>query len=168
MDIKKLKQSIAAFFQKYKYAVFIFALGIVFMLLPSQSSTKEEVQAIQTPLQPSVTVQEELEEVLSYIQGAGAVKVMLTVASGEQTVYQKNEDSTISDTSTSIKTEVVTVTDADRNEVGLIQQINPPRYLGAIILCQGADDPAVKLAISNAVSKITGLGTDRIAVLKMK
>ena len=128
----------------------------------------EEAQAIQTPLQPSVTVQEELEEVLSYIQGAGAVKVMLTVASGEQTVYQKNEDSTISDTSTSIQTEVVTVTDAERNEVGLIQQINPPRYLGAIILCQGADDPAVKLAISNAVSKITGLGTDRIAVLKMK
>lgn len=168
MDIKKLKQGIAAIFQKYKYAVFIFALGIVFMLLPSQSSTKEEAQAIQTPLQPSMTVQEELEEVLSYIQGAGAVKVMLTVASGEQTVYQKNEDSTISDTSTSIKTEVVTVTDADRNEVGLIQQINPPRYLGAIILCQGADDPAVKLAISNAVSKITGLGTDRIAVLKMK
>lgn len=168
MDIKKIQQNIGGLFQKYKYALLIFAVGIVLMLLPSKSSEQENMHTIQITPQQSVSVQEELEDVLSCIHGAGKVKVMLTVASGEQTVYQKNENSTVSESATSINTEVVTVTDANRNESGLIQQINPPRYLGAIILCQGADDPALKLAISQAVSKITGLGTDRIAVLKMK
>lgn len=168
MDIKKVKRSMGTILQKYKYAVLIFAVGIIFMLLPSQGNHKEELQKTETQVKTSVSIQEELEEVLSCMQGAGRVKVMLTMASGEQTIYQKNEDTTVSESASSIKTEVVTVTDANRNESGLIQQINPPRYLGAIILCQGADDPTLRLAISNAVSKITGLGTDRIAVLKMK
>jgi hypothetical protein len=40
--------------------------------------------------------------------------------------------------------------------------------MGAIVVCQGADSPSVKLAITQAVAKITGLGTDEICVLKMK
>ena len=49
-----------------------------------------------------------------------------------------------------------------------MQQKLSPVYQGAIILCQGADSPSVRLAITQAVSKVTGLPTDRIAVLKMK
>ena len=60
------------------------------------------------------------------------------------------------------------VTGSDRSEKGLVRQINPPEYLGAVVLCQGADNAAVKLAIVEAVSKATGLSTDRITVLKMK
>ena len=61
----------------------------------------------------------------------------------------------------------VTVTDAQRNESGLVRQIVSPKYRGAIIVCGGADDPVVCLAIKDAVSNATGLGTDRISVLKM-
>ena len=168
MDVKKLQNVLKEVISKYKYAAIIFAIGILLMLLPSRNddntaAKSEEIQPVKT-----VSVQSELEEILSCIHGAGNVRVMLTEAKGSKTVYQKNEDSTISDSSSSVNNEVVIVTDADRNEVGLIQQIDPPQYLGAIILCQGADDPALKLVISHAVSKITGLGTDRIAVLKMK
>ena len=93
---------------------------------------------------------------------------MLTEDTGEEILYQFDEDRTSSESSTSVRTEVVTVTDSQRNESGLVRQVNPAKYLGVIVLCQGADDPALKLAITNAVSKITGLGADRIAVLKMK
>ena len=61
----------------------------------------------------------------------------------------------------------VIVSGNDRTESGLVRQINPPVYMGAIVVCQGADDPTVQLAIIDAVSKITGLGTHRISVLKM-
>ena len=64
--------------------------------------------------------------------------------------------------------DTVIITDSERNQNGLIHQINPPSYMGAIIVCQGADDPAVKLSITEAVSKITGLKTNRISVLRMK
>jgi stage III sporulation protein AG len=36
------------------------------------------------------------------------------------------------------------------------------------VICQGAADPAVRLAVVEAVADATGLGADRISVLKMK
>jgi len=71
-------------------------------------------------------------------------------------------------TTTITRITTITVTGTNRNEEGLIKQINPPTYLGAIIICQGADSASVRLAIVDAVSKLTGLGADSIAVLKMK
>lgn len=41
-------------------------------------------------------------------------------------------------------------------------------YSGAVILCQGANDAAVRLQIVEAVSAFTGMGSNRIIVLKMK
>ena len=39
---------------------------------------------------------------------------------------------------------------------------------GAVIVCQGADDPEVRLNVTNAVAAYTGLGSDKITVMKMK
>ena len=59
------------------------------------------------------------------------------------------------------------ITDYNRNESALVERVDPPQYLGAIVICQGADSAAVRLAVVEAVSKYTGLGADQIAVLKM-
>ena len=40
-------------------------------------------------------------------------------------------------------------------------------FTGAVVVCRGADDPAVRLRIVEAVSAFTGLGTNRIVVQKM-
>ena len=79
-------------------------------------------------------------------------------------MYQTDTDTS----ETGARWETVIVTGTDRNQNGVIQQINPVKYLGAIKLCQGADHADVKLQITQAVSRATGLGTDRISVLKMK
>ena len=50
----------------------------------------------------------------------------------------------------------------------LVRQRAAPSYRGAIILCQGADDPTVRYSLIQAVASITGLRTDRITVVKMK
>lgn len=39
---------------------------------------------------------------------------------------------------------------------------------GAVIVCQGADISSVRLCVTNAVSAYTGLGSDKIRVIKMK
>ncbi len=39
---------------------------------------------------------------------------------------------------------------------------------GAVIVCAGANDPAVRLNVTNAVAAYTGLGCDKITVMKMK
>ena len=109
-----------------------------------------------------------LADILSQIDGAGSVNVLLTVRAGEETLYHTDSDTVVSDSTTSTKTTIVTVTTSDKDETGLVRQINPPQYLGAIIVCQGGDSPSVRLAITDAVSKVTGLSSDRISVLKMK
>jgi stage III sporulation protein AG len=57
---------------------------------------------------------------------------------------------------------------SNRAEDVIVAQVMAPEYLGAVIVCEGGDDPMVKYAVADAVSKVTGLGTNRIAVLKMK
>lgn len=153
--------------KKYKYAILVMLLGVVLMCLPGKSgSAAEKTPTVQT--QQQKTMEEKLEAVLSQLQGAGKVKVMLTELEGERRVYQYDEDFTCSDTTTSEQKDTVIITDSDRNEQAVITQIMPPVYLGAVILCQGADNSAVKLAVVEAVCKLTGLGADKICVLKMK
>ena len=168
MEIKAFQSKIISLFQKYKYAVIILLIGILLMLFPGNIFSGQKEEQIPEKTKQIESVQTQLENILSYIQGAGDVKVMLKELSGEETVYQTNEDVSISENSTDTKSDVITVTDQNRNEQGLIRQVNPPKYLGVIIICQGGDDPTVRLAITDAVSKITGLGADKIAVLKMK
>ena len=163
-----MKNKAFALFQKYKFALIIVLVGIVLMLIPSHNRTETKVEVNDINDDKTQSVEEELENILSSVQGVGKVKVMLKESVGTETIYETNHNSSSSDLSTDTKTEIVTVTDSQRNENGLIKQVNPPQYLGAIIICQGANDPKVRLVVTDAVSKITGLGADKIAVLNMK
>ena len=39
---------------------------------------------------------------------------------------------------------------------------------GAVVVCRGAASPDVRLKVTNAVAAYTGLGSDKITVMKMK
>ena len=163
MELKKLRDKAGELVKKYKYVLIVLLAGIGLMLIPNQ---KEESKSLQVPTQSTFEDQtDSLSRILSQIQGAGKVELMLTLSAGEQTVYQLDQTS---DASGRISTETVIVTDSDRNQQGMVQKILAPEYRGAIVLCQGAADPSVRLAIVEAVSDATGLSTDRISVLKMK
>ena len=170
MEIKELLRRITDFLKKYRYAAIFLVIGIALMVFPVPSGdNRENVEEKQTvPAELSISVEDRLEKILSQIDGAGRVEVMLTIAFGEEKLYQYDEDTSVSDTTNSLRKTVVTVTDSQRNETGLIRQINPPVYMGAVIICQGAENPTIKLAIVDAVSKATGLGANEISVLKMK
>jgi stage III sporulation protein AG len=83
-------------------------------------------------------------------------------------VYQTDEDITTSENNSTVRKETVIITDSQRNESPLVLQVLPPEYMGAVIVCQGAENVQVRLAIVEAVCNATGLGADKIAVLKMK
>lgn len=160
MDILTLKERGLEIIKKYRYVALVILAGVVLMCLPSG----KETVTIQEESQPQIDLQEELAEILSRLEGAGKVKVLLTEAEGARTTYQIDEnvrdDTRQSDT--------VLVTGSDRSQTGLVQQVNPPRYQGAVILCQGAQRASVRLAIVEAVANATGLPTNKISVLKMK
>ena len=155
------------FIQKYKYIVLVLVVGIVLMLVPSNEEAASGT--VITVRQDSIlSMEEKLAQILRQVKGAGEVQVLLTEATGEEIIYQTNADASSGDTSSSSREDTVTITDSQRNEQGLIRQQNPPKYMGAIVVCQGGDQPTVRLAIMDAISKVTGLGADKISVLKMK
>ena len=167
MEISQVLQKVKKGVRKYKYVFIVLLVGIVLMLLPEIGSEKtnnvpQEIHLDETP------IEELLSQILSKVSGAGRVEVMLNVAQGEKTIYQVDQDISEGTSGLTDKEQTVTLTDGQRNQYGLIQQVNPPIYLGAIVLCQGADDPVVKLSIVDAVSKITGLNANQICVLKME
>lgn len=160
MDANGPRQRINALFGKYKYPILVVLVGLGLLLLPTRET--------ETPSVPVETVREasleqRLEELLAQIEGAGAVRVLLTEDVGRETVWQTDVQS---DTD-SVREDTVILEDSDRNENGLVRRITEPSYRGAVILCQGADAPSVKLAIVEAVRCVTGLGADQISVQKM-
>ena len=123
--------------------------------------------------QSSLGVEEtRLANLLSRIQGAGAVEVMLSLKSGEQVQYQtdtqRQTDSGGTEESLRQEDNTVLYATGSGSQSALVQQVTAPTYQGAIVVCQGADDPAVKLALVQAVASVTGLGADQITVVKMK
>lgn len=141
--------------KKYRMVLAVLLIGIMLMLLPAREEPQETVESVREEI-PGL--EERLEAILSRIDGAGEVDVMLTESSGEEIIYQTDGEGT----------DTVLVTDAQRNQAGLIRTRQPPVYQGAIVVCGGADSAAVRLAVVEAVSNVTGLGSDRITVLKME
>lgn len=168
MDWVVAREKVGGTLRKYKYALLILAVGVILMCLPSRDSTTVEQPQETLAATQDQDIAQELELILSQIKGAGKVQVMLSKATGEETYYQTDEDQSSGTDSTSGRSDTVIITDVDRAQTGLIRKVNPPTYMGAIIVCEGADQPAIQLAIVEAVADVTGLGADRISVLKMK
>lgn len=160
MDMESGRQQLIGFAKKYQYVFLVALIGVFLMLLP----VKEEKP--QTEIPREITVEPDLEtelaEILSKISGVGKAEVLLTETSGSKTLYQMDTSQKQSSLDT------VIVMDENRQETGLIQQILPPVYRGAIVVCQGADSAAVRLSVVDAVKGVTGLSSDCITVLKMK
>lgn len=155
---------------KYRYAILILLLGLLLMLLPNGTGKAETAAPVAetTVTQIPPDLEQRLEQLLSQIQGAGTVRVLLTERSGSETVYQSDEQTEQNDGAASKNSAVVITEDEDHTESALVRRVDPPVYQGAVIVCQGADDPRVKLAIVEAVRCATGLGADQISVIKMK
>lgn len=170
MDVKSIPGKAIKLISKYKYAAIVLAIGVVLLLLPSRSVEKtENAQEIKLTSTNSQTISASaLTEILQSIYGAGKVQVLLSVSSGERIIYQTDSDQNTSGDTVSTSVETIIITDSQRNESGLISRVDPPSYMGAIVVCEGADSASVRLDIIQAVSKITGLGADNICVLKMK
>ena len=167
MDWVALSGRITAFIKKYRFVLLVLLIGLVLMSLPSGKAEETEVstpQAVKETRDP----ESDLEEILSQIEGAGKVSVLLTQAAGEETIYQTDDDTSTGMDSSSVRRETVIITGADKAQQGLVSQVNPPVYMGAVIVCQGADRATVRLAIVEAVANATGLSADKITVLKMK
>ncbi len=168
---EKLKQKLG----KLRYPILILLLGVILLLVPGKNRTEEVAKTVPTEKEvgdsDALSVEESrLSSLLSQVEGAGQVKVMLSLSSGSETIYQTDINSTMisgDQSETHIEETTLLYDVGSGTQAPLIRKQSAPVYQGALILCQGADDPAVRLALTQAVSGLTGLGADRITVVKM-
>ena len=158
--------------KKFKYPFLILLLGTALLLWPTQKEpAPEEPDASQTETlqaeEPSIQIQ--MEKILSSIEGAGEVQVLLTRKTGDETIYltdtsvSENADGSSSHTESAVRIGL-----ADGGEAPVVTQTIYGQYQGALVVCQGADSAEVQLKLVNAVASLTGLSTDRVTVIKMK
>ena len=160
MDFESRKEQFIMNIKKYRFVVLILLLGVLMMGIPRD---EKELQVEKTSESADVMdLEYKLALILSRISGVGKVEVLLTEASGYDTIYQTD----IGQTASAVDT--VILMGSNREEAGLIKQIISPVYRGAVVVCQGADSASVRLAVVEAVKSVTGLSSDSITVLKMK
>lgn len=159
---------IKEFFYKNRAVALVVLLGVLLMLLPTGKTETQQPQQEATVSQPRESLETRLEQILSQVSGAGNVRVLLTQERGETSVYQLDLQEVTDGDRREIRQDTVTVTGSDRQQEGLLTQVEAPRYRGAVVVCQGGDNPTVRLSVVEAVSGATGLPSNRITVLKMK
>ena len=157
---------------RYKYCLLVILIGFLLLALPGQKNRNPtDVSAASGSGQNAFDLkkmEEKLEHVLSKIEGAGKVTVVLTVKTGTRQVLA--EDGEIIQKSSDMERSSSTVVlskGSGSQEVVSVQEIFP-QFQGALVVCAGGNSPAVKLKLVEAVSALTGLGSDKISICKGK
>lgn len=111
----------------------ILIIGIVIIILSGMRGAKDK-PAGSTEYSRG---EERLSEILSQIEGAGKVSVMLTYETDAQEKYSFS---------------------SNKNEI--------PRVLGVIVVADGAGDAAVKQQLREAVTAVTGVTANHVGIYK--
>ena len=170
---KKWKQLLGT----YKYVMLVLLAGLLLLLWPEGKDEEPPLTAGMG--QTAVSAEEgeelerlrrEMEEILSAIDGVGQLRLMLTLENdgekklaGDSSLRYSGQTASPDDYERTAETVVLSRSGGGEEPVVICQQA--PRFRGALVVCEGGGSDAVALQVVHAVSALTGLGSDRIAVV---
>ncbi|MDD3346331.1 stage III sporulation protein AG [Oscillibacter sp.] len=168
MEMTKAK-GVQTLWDRYKYVALVVLIGAGLLLWPSGNGAEGKRDSGES-LAVESDLQGEMEEILGTISGVGQVRVLLTVdTDGERQLARDTEltysGATASPEDYSRKSETVLV-DGGAGDEMVVTKTLYPTYRGALVVCQGGEAPAVRLAVTEAVAALTGLSSDHITVAK--
>lgn len=161
---------------KKQIVLFFLAATVLVMLVASEfSDSGTEISAVaDTPeysTQYIKKTEKELEALLSEINGAGKVEVMITLENCYENVYAKGYTTKSEQDDQSNKKEVdeeyIIVKNGSANEDCLVVKVYEPTVKGVAVVAQGADDIGVKTAITQTVCALFGISSAKVSVEKM-
>ena len=161
--------------RRYQYVCLAIGLGAILLLWPkSRTEVLAQTQEIAEPEQTLSQTEDSdsqardletrMREVLSQIDGAGQVDCILTYDTGPLRQYLA--DTELGSEGGEVRRQTVLTETSDGAQTPVVVLETYPQYRGAVIVCDGGDDPVVRLQITRAVSALTGLGADRITIAK--
>lgn len=126
-------------------------------------------------------MENKLEQAISAMEGAGKVKVMITVNTSKELVVAKDKPETRSDTTendaeggsrtvSGLDSEEETVyrKESDGSSSPYVVKTLQPVIEGVVVITQGGDRPEVRKNITEAVAALFGIEPNKIKVVKMK
>lgn len=115
-------------------------------------------------------IESKLVEVLSKVDGAGNVSVMVTVDGSPELIYANEQDKTSSSNSSGTTTSSTysspIIIDVNGSSSALVMTEVLPAVKGVIVVSSGAGNVATKLNLLNAVSTLLDISTEQVTVLK--
>jgi stage III sporulation protein AG len=176
-DRKEKFENLVHTLKKNKFVILILLLGVILLMLPSKSDDTSAEETDEEKSDYSIeNTTTELKEILSLIDGAGKVEVMLSASGTSERILASDsevsesesggENNSSSNSDSSVSTVIVS-TGSGTSDAVTVKYVYP-EFRGAIVVAQGADSASVKLAITQAVASITGLPASSITVIKMK
>ncbi len=179
MNDLKIKEKISEIFKRDKKLCIIVTIGIIGILLIALSelpSLKNEVSKVKSPdTEQNISYEKELEarltKILSEVDGAGKVSVMVTL-------YSQGVSEFATNSTADVKSQQDLSQEKTENEYVIIDGVNGdecvalrstvPEVQGVVVVCSGGDNGTVKNNITNAVSDLLGISTSSVTVIKMK
>ena len=160
---------------RYKYVLLVVALGAALLAWPGSrkpggaspgSALPEAGSAAPAGRENLADTERAMEEILSKISGVGRVDVMLTLHSGGELVLAQDTSLRYSGPTQNPDTYERTSDTVSGTGGVVVTQEKYPLYRGALVVCEGGGSDGVRLQVVEAVAAVTGLGSDRIAVIK--
>ena len=150
--------------------ILIIGIGVFLLLVPTSISKENRPDDV-SDMEEDFSIEameDKLEQILSQIEGAGRIDVMLTVESGMKRIFAQDEKMEQESECLQKERETVVISSGSGTQEAVLVQQFYPRFQGALIVSEGGGDPAVRLNITEAVAALTGLGADKISVCKGK
>lgn len=125
-------------------------------------------------------LEDALEEVLSSMEGAGKVKVMVTVESSGEAVLEKDvltdrkgttevdsSGGSRNTTDISRQEETVYTENEDHEQLPYVKRVDAPKVQGVLLVVQGGENSAVVKNITEAIQALFGIEAHKIKIVKM-
>ena len=137
----------------------LFILGVLGLLLLIFTGVTPEEASATHPLEAAeayrLTLEEEVKSICGSVKGVGEVRVLLTLATTEIAVYEKNESG---------ESATVALSGGD----GLLLAYRMPEIAGVSVVCAGGDDPTVKAELIALLTRALDLSTTAVHVAPLK
>ncbi len=150
----------------------VIILGVLVFSEASNGNVSTDEDGVITAEEYVKSTEKSLERLLSDINGAGDVRVMLTVEACYENVYAKSYDSkgqqTEGGAENELSEEYVIVKKGSNNEECLVIKVYEPTVKGVAVIAEGADNIKVKTAITDTVCALFDISAARVSVEKMK
>lgn len=159
----------------------IFLVGVVIVIIAgsyifSDDDVSVETSNSATEIFDADVFENKLAKIISEIEGAGDVKVMVSYRTGVETVplLDTKDSNTVTEESggeslrrteqSNLETSIIFNQEKSGNKVPYISKTIMPIVEGVIVTCDGGGDELVKANVVKAVTVITGITANKVQV----